>query len=110
MPNVKLFIDQTQYGQVEQGVSALLPELRDLLCRTLSVGPGACQIAVMPVMGLPDQPPINVEMQLMPKDGRTPDMLRQAGMDLRACLHAATGLHVAVRISALDPASYIALK
>lgn len=110
MPNVKLYIDQTHYAQVAPGVSALLPALRDMLGAALSVGPGAFQIAVVPVMGLPDQPAINVEMLLLPRDGRTPEVLRQAGQQLRECLHEATGLQVAVRISALDPVSYVALK
>jgi hypothetical protein len=110
MPNVKFFVDEAQYPAVRQSLAALLPELRDMLCQTLLVDVAACQFAVIPVLGLPDQPPINAELHLLPRAERTPAVLRQAATDLRDRLHAATGLHAAVRIMALDPASYIALK
>jgi hypothetical protein len=110
MPNVKLFVDETQYGAVRQDLAALLPELRSMLCAALWVELAACQLAVIPVQGLPDQPPINAELFLLPKAERTPAVLRAAALDLQARLLAATGLHAAVRIALLDPASYIALK
>ncbi len=110
MPNVKLFVDEARYPSVRQGLAALLPELRDMLCATLAVDHAACQFAVIPVMGLPDQPQINAELHLLPRSERTPQMLRAAAEALRDRLQAETGLHAAVRIAALDPGSYIALK
>ncbi|MEO5619804.1 MAG: hypothetical protein ABIQ85_02710 [Cypionkella sp.] len=110
MPNVKLFVDRTQYPALQHSLAALLPELREMLCAALWVELAACQFAVIPVMGLPDQPPINAELFLLPRAERTPAVLRQAAEDLRARLLAATGLHAAVRIALLDPDSYIALK
>lgn len=110
MPNVKLFVDETQYRAVGPGLVALLPGLRDMLCETLSVGHAACQIAVIPVLGLPDQPLINAELHVLPRSERTPALLQQMAQDLRAHLHSATGLTVAVRIASLDPETYITLK
>lgn len=110
MPNVKLYVDELHYRSVGPGLSALLPELRDMLCTTLSVGHSACQIAVISVLGLPDQPPINAELHVLPRMERTPALLRQMALDLRSHLNKATGLAVAVRIASLDPETYITLK
>lgn len=110
MPNVKFFIDETRYPQVRQILAALLPDLRKLFCAALSVEPSACQIAVIPVLALPDQPQINAELHILPNPGRTPALIRQLAGDLRARLHEATGLSVAVRIATLDPTTYVALK
>ncbi|NEX46644.1 hypothetical protein [Pseudotabrizicola algicola] len=110
MPNVKLYIDQSQYGAVGPQVEALLPDLREMLCTALSVGHAACQIAVIPVAGLHDQPQINAELHVLPRAERTPALLRQMALDLRTRLNAATGLEVAVRIASLDPETYITLK
>ena len=110
MPNVKLFVDEARYPSVRQGLAALLPELRDMLCAALTVDHAACQFAVIPVLGLPDQPQINAELHLLPRTERTPEVLRAAAEALRDRLRAATGLHAAVRIAALDPGTYIALK
>lgn len=110
MPNVKLYVDESRYPAVQAGLAALLPGLRDMLCDRLSVGHAACQIAVIPVLGLPDQPLINAELHVLPNAGRTPDLLRRMALDLRAHLNDATGLTVAVRIASLDPDTYITLK
>jgi hypothetical protein len=110
MPNVKLYVDEARYPAIRQGLADLLPELRDMLCAALSVELAACQFAVIPVLGLPDQPLINAELHLLPRTERTPEVLRAAATQLRARLRAATGLHAAVRIAALDPGTYIALK
>lgn len=110
MPNVKLYVDRGHYPAVEGGIAALLPELRDMLCAALAVDHAACQVAVIPVMGLPDQPQINAELHVLPRESRTPAALRQVAADLRALVAGATGRHVAVRIAMLDPATYIALK
>ena len=110
MPNVKLFVEETRYPAVQQAIAALLPSLREMLCGMLTVDVAACQFAVIPVMGLPDQPLINAELHILPRAERTPEALRLAALSLRDLLGAATGLHVAVRIATLDPQTYIAIK
>lgn len=107
MPNVKIYIDEACYDAVRPTVSGLLPELRAMLCRLLEVPPAACQFAVLPVLALPDQPDINVELHLMP---RPRDRLEQVAAGLRDSLSRVSGLTVAVRIALLDAATYVALK
>jgi hypothetical protein len=72
----------------------------------------ACQFAVMPVLAMPDLPRVNVEVQIMPRPERT----REAVLRCRCAASCAkwwktaTGTHVAIRVTALDPETYIALK
>lgn len=110
MPNVKIFVDQSRLAQVQDGLIALLPEMRRFLCSAFGVDALACQIAVIGVLGLPDQPQINTELHILARPDRTRDAVQTTAHDLRAMLAQATGLHVAVRIAGLDPATYVALK
>jgi len=110
MPNVKIFVDDTRYASMQEALSALLPDLRTFLCSSLMVDNAACQLAVIPVMGVPDQPQVNVEIHLMPRPERTRASIIDLADGLRDVLGKATGQHVAVRVTTLDPASYLALK
>lgn len=110
MPNVKLYVDRiTPAGRVA-ALEAALPALRDLICRDLQVTPDACQIALVPVTGLPDQPPVNAEFHIMPGPHRTPELLQAFAERVRDLAGQAAGQTVAVRITLLDPAGYLALK
>lgn len=113
MPNAKIYVDQTVWIRRDE-IVALLPRLPDLLCLRLSVGPAACQLAVLPVRGLPDQPLINVELHILPAPDRTSELLTSLAAAIRQLLAGAmagkmTG-KIAVRIATLDPETYVALK
>ncbi|WP_186394080.1 MULTISPECIES: hypothetical protein [unclassified Stappia] len=110
MPNIKIFVDETQYSAVRSGLAALLPDLRTALCSSLRVDNAAFQIAVIPVLGMADQPQVNVEMQLMPRPERTREVVSELAGQLRASVAKATGQCVAVRVAMLDAATYVALK
>ena len=111
MPNVKLYVEEAILAAHKPALVAALRPLRDLLCAELSVPPAACQVVIVPVAGLADQPPINVELALLPRPERTRDKLMALAATIRADLAAPSGgAAVAVRISALDPQTYIALK
>ncbi len=110
MPNLKIFVDQDAAGDLQDRLSALLPDLRARLCAALGVDLAAAQLAVLPVLGLPDQPAINVEVQILSGPARTPEALRSVAAMLRDTIAAATGAHAAVRIASFDPAAYLALK
>lgn len=110
MPNVKIFVDESAYPALQPGFAALLPDLRAQLCTDFAVDPPACQLAVIPVLGLPDQPPINVELSILPRPERTRAAVTAAATRLRETIGAATGRHVAIRIALLDAESYVALK
>lgn len=110
MPNVKIYVDEAIYPACRDGLRGALGPLLDMLRRDLAVDRPACQIAVIPVMALPGLPPVNVEMQVMPRPDRTRAVLLAVCGHLRDIVGAATGSHVAVRVTTLDPASYIALK
>ncbi len=110
MPNIKIFVDETDYPALRERFAALLPDLRRLACSAFVVEAPACQLAVLPILGLPDQPRINVELHLLPKPARTRETLVAAAGRLREAIVAATGRHVAVRIVLLDAETYVALK
>lgn len=110
MPNVKIYTDQTVWVRHAEDISALLPPLRELLCRELKVGFHACQIVALPVHGLPDQADINIELHILPAPDRTRDVLTSLAEAMRDVLARATAAKIAVRIATLDPQTYVALK
>lgn len=110
MPNLKLYFDDTDSPQDSTRLQALLVPLRDLLCQSLNATPEACQIALVPVRGVPNQPAVNAELTILQHPDRTPERLRSVAAELRGAIDAAVGLHTAVRISIENPTSYVTLK
>ena len=110
MPNVKIFVDEDLYAARSDQIRAILPVLRDALCAQLGVPPAACQLAVLPVMGLPDQHLANMEYQYLATPSRTPDAIRAASAHFRSLMTEALGCALAVRATPLDPETYVALK
>lgn len=110
MPNVKLYLDARLGPDMGAAIAADFADLRAHLCARLSVTPAACQLALITVTGMADQPQLNVELALMPHRDRTRAVLSGLGDELRARFKALGVPSVAIRISALDPETYIALK
>jgi hypothetical protein len=110
MPNVKIFVDEAIYPQCRDSLAAALGPIRSMLCSELDVEVPACQFALVPVMAMADLPRVNAEMQIMPKPERTRDHMTRVSRRLQEMLRSATGTHVAVRVTSLDPQTYIALK
>lgn len=110
MPNVKIYLDEAIYPSCRDRLPAALGPILDMLCHELTVERSACQIAVIPVLAMPGLPPVNVEMQIMPRPERTRAVLLAVCTKLRDMVGAATGAHVAIRVTTLDPETYIALK
>lgn len=110
MPNVKIYVDEVTYATSRDRLAAALGPIRDMLCRDLSVDAPACQFAVLSVLAMPDLPPVNVELAMMPRPDRTRAVLLEVCTKLRKVVGAATGTQVAIRVTTLDPDTYIALK
>lgn len=110
MPNVKLHVDQKLPAATAKKIVAVLPPLRAFLCDRFAVPAAACQLAVITVGGLPDQPQVNVELAILPGPERTRDRVTAICAEMQALIAAAAGCHVAVRCSQLDAATYVALK
>lgn len=110
MPNVKIHVAETVWSDHAEDIIALLPQLRELLCRELNVSSGACQIAALPVRGLFDQPQINVELHILPAQDRTRDLLISLAEMIQRLLAGIAEQRTAVRIATLDPKTYVALK
>lgn len=110
MPNLKIFVDERRYPDLKTALADGLGPIRAMLCASLDVPVSACQFSVMPVMGMADQPAVNLELQILPRPERTSALLTDLCARLRDRLQVATGMNVAVRLSVLDPATYVALK
>lgn len=110
MPNIKIFVDDSLYDTVRDPLAKALKPIRDMICHDLSVDVPACQFAVVAVGAMPDLPRVNVEMAILPRPERTREVILSVCGKLRAMVEEATQTHVAVRVTALDPATYIALK
>ena len=108
MPNLKVYIDR----DVRDGglpVEAR-KDLRNVLIDRLGAPPAACQIAVLPVQGLPDQPAANIELALMPGPERTVEVLTELGQALQSVIRQHAEVDSAFRCTLLDPESYVTLK
>lgn len=110
MPNLKIFVDETLYPDCRTALAQALGPIRDMLCKDLHVDVPACQFAVLAVGAMPDLPRVNVEMAILPRPERTRDVVLAVCGKLRAMVEDVTKTHVAVRVTALDPATYVALK
>ncbi|WP_245306967.1 hypothetical protein [Agrobacterium salinitolerans] len=110
MPNMKIYMDRSLPKQVHTKVEAMMVPLRMLLCETLAVDISACQLAVIQVYGMADQPAINIELSILPNANRTRQILLNLVKEIQRVVAAAATTEVAVRISQLDPATYVALK
>lgn len=110
MPNVKIFVEEQVFADRRGALTAALQPIRDMLCADLKVDISACQFAVLPVVAMADLPLVNVEMFILPRPERTREVVLAVCHSLRDMVQAASGVHVAIRVSHLDPATYIALK
>jgi hypothetical protein len=110
MPNVKIYIDETLLPGCRDRLVAALEPMRTLLCEGLNVDLSACQFAVLPVLALPDQPHINVELNILPHPDRTRARLKDLAEQVQILLRAATDTHAAIRIATLAPETYLAVK
>ena len=110
MPNLKIYIDESMYPACRDQLASALGPIRAQLCTDLDVRVADCQFAVLPVMAMPDLPRVGVEFLIMPRPDRTREKITEVCITLRAMVEAATGTHVAVRATTLDPVTYVALK
>ncbi|WEZ86260.1 hypothetical protein P6U16_27240 (plasmid) [Rhizobium sp. 32-5/1] len=109
MPNIKIYVDQGLPEDAQLGVREALVPLREIICRALKVESAACQLAILPAYGMADQP-VNVEVAILPKPDRTRPVLSDLAEKIQKSIADAVNRPVAVRLSVLDPATYISLK
>ncbi|WP_284778013.1 hypothetical protein [Agrobacterium sp. lyk4-40-TYG-31] len=110
MPNMKIYVDAGRGAQTVADIRGILQPLRSMLCRELDVDVTACQIVIVDVCGLEDQPAVNAEILLLPRPERSRERITEVCKLIREIIADATGLHVAVRSGMLDPQTYVALK
>ena len=111
MPNLKVYVDEAIWTERRDALAQALAPIRSMLCERLDVDVSACQLALLPVHGLPDQPLVNAEIFVLARPERTRAMLEAVCRTLRDRLsEAGGGARTAVRCDGLDPRSYFAIK
>lgn len=110
MPNLKIFVDQSVGAETTERLHAVLPSLRELMCRQLDVPIALAQFALVPVLGLDDQAQLAVEMQILPKPERTREHLVSTCEALREALRAVADVKTAIRVTTVDPANYLVMR
>lgn len=110
MPNAKLYVDQSVWEIQHADFKQSLSKIREVLCQYLNVPPAACQLALIPVSGLLDQPVVNIELHIMPHPDRTKDLLLTLSGKLQEIVGSFVKGGCAVRVATLDPMTYVALK
>lgn len=110
MPNVKILVDESVLAERREQVRSTLGPLRDLICEQMHVPASACQIVVIPVIGLPDQPCANMDMFNISREGRTRNMVESACAAFQTLLETALEGKVAVRAIGFDQNDYVSLK
>lgn len=110
MPNLKIFVDEAVGSEAKARLHAALPSLRELMCRRLEVEFALAQFVLVPVLGLPDQAQLAVEMQVLPKPKRTRDQLASVCEALREALRGLVATNIAVRVTTVDPDNYLVIR
>jgi hypothetical protein len=110
MPNLKIFVDEALGAKAQVCLHAALPQLREMICRRLDVELALTQCVLVPVVGLPDQAQLAVEIQILPKPGRSHEQLIATGKDLRNFLREVVPVTSAVRMTTVDPDNYLVIR
>lgn len=110
MPNFKIFIDQSVGQPRILALQAQLGVIRALLCSKLAVPPSGCQLAVVPVLGLAEQPLANAELLYLRRPERTQTLIAELCQDLRRLIEEPLGLSPAVRAMIIEPENFVGLK
>lgn len=110
MPNLKIFIDEAVGEEAKGRLHAALPALRDLMCRELHVDIPLAQFVLVPVLGIPDQAQLAVEMQILPKIERTREHLIRTCAALQEALRAIADVKIAIRVTTVDPLNYLVIR
>ncbi|CAN7658130.1 hypothetical protein [Pararhizobium sp. LjRoot238] len=110
MPNIKIYLDQGLPEDTQLCVRENLTPLREIVCRMLKVENSACQFAIVPAYVMADQSAVNIEIAILPKPERTRPMLSALAEEIQLLMANVIEGRVAVRLSILDPATYISLK
>lgn len=110
MPILKAYVDRPVFEAREAELAAALAPIQAMFVETLEVPAEACHLAVLPVLGVPGQMPINAEFLYLAVEGRDRPVLTEACERLRDILAEAAGVPCIVRALPLDPATYVAVK
>jgi hypothetical protein len=79
LPNIKIYVNESVLTVRKPELIAALEPLREMIIGHLDVPKSACQLAIVSIVGLEDEPALNVEMHVMPGGKRTQKSLEALG-------------------------------
>ena len=110
MPNVKLFVDGAVLDARPKTLDSLLLQMREAMTGGLGVTEAACHIVVLEVRSLPGQTPVNIEICLLRKPGRSREALERFCGQLRDLVARSLGAPAAIRCILANPETYIVIR
>lgn len=110
MPNLKIYVESDLHDARRQALFVAMAVIRSALMRHMAVPQAACLLAILPVLGLPDQPALAVEMQILPHADRDRACVAALGQEIRAILLEATGAQASFRCMQHDPETYVVIR
>lgn len=100
-------MDQGLPDHTQLCVRESLAPLREIICSLLKVEKSACQFVIVPAYVMAGQAVVNVEIAILPKPERTRPMLSALAEKVQLLMANVIEGRIAVRLSILDPATYI---
>lgn len=110
MPNVKVYIDEAVLRDRSARLDSLMRQMRDILTAGFGVAAPACHIVILGVRTLGDQTPVNIELGLLQKAGRTRSMVEEVCTRLRALVVEVMDAPAAIRCTLAEPETYIVIR
>ncbi|PRY86029.1 hypothetical protein [Donghicola tyrosinivorans] len=108
MPLLSITVHQDIWPACQEDLTEALPAIRQMLCEKLAVGQEFASLTITPVFGLPDQIKVNGDLRVLGKESRGPEVLQDVAEALQTLLSKAASSHASVRITTMNPATYMA--
>lgn len=108
MPLLSITVHQDIWSSCQEDLTEALPAIRQMLCEKLAVGQEFASLTITPVFGLPDQIKVNGDLRVLGKESRGPEVLQDVATTLQTLLSKAAGTHSSVRVTTMNPATYLA--
>ncbi len=110
MPSVKIYMDEALLREISAQVEGLILTTREMIMAGLGVTAESCHIVVMGVRSIAGQTPVNIELCLLQKPGRSRDGVAQFCGQLRSHVAGLLDAPSAIRCTMAEPETYIVIR
>lgn len=110
MPNVKFHVADALLAKAAPQVDALLLQSRDMIATDLGVTEAACHIVALAVRSPAGQTPVNIEIVLLQRPGRSRSTVEQVCARLRDLAERVLKVPAAIRCTLAEHDTYIVIR